>query len=199
MRYLFGFWLAVTTFVLSPCMSCKHETQPVSASQPPTYAYAAPQYGPAQENPSFAPAPAGTAANPSAPAVAPFDPFERVRARCIELTNAYRAQVGAPPVGRVVASERCADQQAAADGQSRSAHGAFGRCGEGAQNECPAWNGAADDVIERCLAMMFAEGPGAGPAHGHYTNMTERAYRGAACGVATMPNGDVWIVQNFYR
>jgi hypothetical protein len=47
--------------------------------------------------------------------------------------------------------------------------------------------------------MMFAEGPGAGPAHGHYTNMTERAYRGAACGVATMPNGDVWIVQNFYR
>jgi hypothetical protein len=53
-------------------------------------------------------------------------------------------------------------------------------------------------VVERCLAMMFAEGPGSGPAHGHYMNMTDTKYRGVACGFATLPNGELWVVQNFY-
>lgn len=74
----------------------------------------------------------------------------------------------------------------------------FGQCRERAQNECPAWSGAPEDVIERCLATMFAEGPGAGPAHGHYNNMTDRKYRGVACGIAQMPGGELWVVQNFY-
>jgi hypothetical protein len=46
--------------------------------------------------------------------------------------------------------------------------------------------------------MMFAEGPGAGPAHGHYVNMTDTKYRGVACGITTLPNGQLWVVQNFY-
>jgi hypothetical protein len=78
-------------------------------------------------------------------------------------------------------------------------HGAFGRCQESAQNECPAWSGALDTVIDQCLDMMFAEGPGSGSGHGHYVNMTNRSYTSMTCGVSTGPRGEVWIVQNFYR
>ena len=59
-------------------------------------------------------------------------------------------------------------------------------------------DGAPEDVIERCLAMMFAEGPGPGPAHGHYTNMMDRSYRSVACGMFRTPSGELWVVQNFY-
>ena len=89
--------------------------------------------------------------------------------------------------------------QAASDGRTRRAHGAFGQCGENAQNECPAWSGSLESVIDRCWAMMFAEGPGPGPEHGHYTNMTNPKYAGVACGVSVSASGEVWIVQNFFR
>lgn len=113
-------------------------------------------------------------------------------------TNDYRARVGVGPVGRRSDGEACGDAQARADARSRTAHGAFGQCREQAQNECPGWAGAPEEVVDRCLAMMFAEGPGAGPAHGHYTNMTAAKYRGVACGIAAAANGELWIVQNFY-
>ena len=58
--------------------------------------------------------------------------------------------------------EPCADAAAQSDAQARTVHGAFGRCRENAQNECPAWSGALDTVIDQCLDMMFAEGPGSG-------------------------------------
>ena len=35
--------------------------------------------------------------------------------------------------------------------------------------------------------------------HGHYLNMTEPSYRGVACGITTLPSGQIWIVQDFYR
>jgi hypothetical protein len=113
-------------------------------------------------------------------------------------TNDFRARVGVGPVARRPDAEACGDAEARADGASRTAHGAFGQCRERAQNECPAWNGPPEQVVERCLAMMFAEGPGVGPAHGHYMNMTDSKYRGVACGFATMPSGELWVVQNFY-
>ena len=47
--------------------------------------------------------------------------------------------------------------------------------------------GALDTVIDQCLDMMFAEGPGSGSAHGHYVNMTNRSYAQVACGVSTGP------------
>ncbi|HYJ08608.1 MAG TPA: CAP domain-containing protein, partial [Polyangiaceae bacterium] len=123
---------------------------------------------------------------------------ERARQLCVARTNEYRARVGVAPVGRRPDAEACGDAQARADGQSGTAHGAFGQCRERAQNECPAWRGTPDDVVERCLAMMFAEGPGSGPAHGHYNNMTDRKYTGVACGIAQMPSGELWVVQNLY-
>jgi hypothetical protein len=156
--------------------------------------------------------PGATAAPPASPAPPPGpplpvpaaapppgDPLERARIRCTDRTNGYRARVGAAPLERRTDLESCADSAAQSDAQSRSIHGAFGRCRESAQNECPSWDGSLDVVIDQCLDMMFAEGPGSGSAHGHYVNMTNRSYRQIACGVAVGAKGEVWVVQNFYR
>ena len=139
---------------------------------------------------------------PPSPSPAPGavpDSTERARALCVQRTNEYRARTGAAALQRRPDREACSDTQARSDGQSRRAHGAFGQCAESAQNECPAWSGSLESVIDRCWAMMFAEGPGPGPEHGHYTNMTNRTYAGVACGVSVSASGEVWIVQNFYR
>lgn len=128
----------------------------------------------------------------------PPSPFEAARQLCVQRTNEYRARVGIAPVTRRPDAEPCGDEQARADGVSRTAHGSFGQCRERAQNECPGWPGTPTDVIDKCLAMMFAEGPGSGPAHGHYVNMTDARYRGVSCGLAAAANGQLWVVQNFY-
>jgi Cysteine-rich secretory protein family len=150
--------------------------------------------------PAPAPAPAATATPTPAPAAPPpaTAPLEAARQLCVQRTNEYRARVGAAPVARRADAEACGDAQARADGTSRTAHGSFGQCRERAQNECPGWRGSASEVVDGCLAMMFAEGPGAGPAHGHYTNMTDGKYRGVACGFAQAADGGLWVVQNFY-
>lgn len=153
--------------------------------------------------PSFAQtAPASTQAPVPAPVPVPTassDPLDALRARCVQRTNEYRARVSVAAVARRPDREACADGEAQSDGASGSAHGAFGRCQEGAQNECPGWPGPIDQVIDRCLAQMFAEGPGPFAGHGHYLNMTAPGYTGVACGFATAANGQTWIVQNFYR
>lgn len=146
--------------------------------------------------PAPAPAPAPGASPAPAPAVTPF---EQARQLCVQRTNEYRARVGVGPVARRADAEACADAQARSDGAANTAHGAFGQCRERAQNECPGWPGTPEDVINRCLAMMFAEGPGSGPAHGHYVNMTDTKYRGVSCGITALPNGQLWVVQNFYQ
>ena len=151
--------------------------------------------------PAPAPAPAPTPAPAPAPPPTPTPnsaPFEQARQLCVQRTNEYRARVGVAPVARRTDAEACGDAQARSDGAARTAHGAFGQCRERAQNECPGWPGTPEDVVNRCLAMMFAEGPGSGPSHGHYTNMTDTKYRGVACGITTLPNGQLWVVQNFY-
>jgi hypothetical protein len=93
----------------------------------------------------------------------------------------------------------CADNQGRLDQAAKTPHSAFGQCSESAQNECPAFKGTPDAVVDRCLKMMFDEGPGEGPAHGHYVNMTNPAYRTVACGFHVAPDGSFWLVQNFYR
>jgi hypothetical protein len=150
--------------------------------------------------PSPVPAPVVVAPQPApVPAASPSaSPLERARQLCVQRTNEYRARVGVGPLSRRSDAEACEDAQARSDGASRTAHGAFGQCRERAQNECPGWPGAPEDVIERCLAMMFSEGPGAGPSHGHYTNMTDARYRGVSCGITATPNGELWVVQDFY-
>ena len=152
-------------------------------------------------SPTPPPAPAPTLTPPPSPSPAPAPapaPFQAARQLCVQRTNEYRARVGVAPVARRADAEPCGDAQARADGISRTPHGSFGQCRERAQNECPGWPGTPSEVIEKCLAMMFAEGPGSGPAHGHYVNMADARYRGVACGIAAATNGELWVVQNFY-
>ena len=182
----------------SSLAECKPNTQclPTLVGQLCVPGSAAPAPAPTQAPaPPVAPAPA-PAPTPIAPA--PAGTLEAARQLCVQRTNEFRARVGAAPVVRRPDAEACGDAEARADGISRTAHGSFGQCRERAQNECPGWPGAPEDVINRCLAMMFAEGPGSGPAHGHYVNMTDPRYRGVACGIAAAPGGELWVVQNFY-
>lgn len=68
-----------------------------------------------------------------------------------------------------------------------------------AQNECPGWPGSPDQVVDSCLDMMFREGPGEGPTHGHYNNMVNPSYVAMSCGFALTPDGKLWVVQDFFR
>lgn len=53
-------------------------------------------------------------------------------------------------------------------------------------------------MIDGCLEMMWAEGPGTDfSAHGHYINMSNTGYKMVACGFHVTANGSVWSVQNF--
>jgi len=181
------------------CGGCRSsaECKPGAQCLPSWLGYAcfpAAQAAPAS-NPASVPAPVPVAV----PQSNSGDPFDALRARCVQRTNEYRASVSVAPVARRADREACADGAAQSDGASGSAHGAFGRCQEGAQNECPGWPGPIEQVVDKCLAQMFAEGPGPFAGHGHYINMTAPGYSGVACGFATAADGKLWIVQNFYR
>ncbi len=135
-----------------------------------------------------------------------FDPGSVVRgdalvkasATCVSKINGYRQQVGVSPLLTQWSSEEsCGDSQAKSDSRSGTAHGAFGKCGEGAQNECPGW-GSLDDILNGCLQAMFNEGPGEPySAHGHYINMTNPGYSQVACGFYQTSDGKWWAVQDF--
>jgi hypothetical protein len=123
---------------------------------------------------------------------------DSVQQHCVDTINAYRATLGLTPYARWTSGEACADGEAESDAYSGVPHGAFGSCGEWAQNECPGWSGDLTQLTTDCLAMMWAEGPGADfSRHGHYINMSSTQYSEVACGYFTLPNGDVWAVQNF--
>jgi hypothetical protein len=147
--------------------------------------------------PQAGPAPAPAPAPGSIPGIS-GDAFQNARKLCVDKTNEFRARVGAPPLGRNGAQESCNDQQAKSDGSTNAIHGAFGRCNESAQNECPNWPGPADAVVGPCLQQMFDEGPGGYADHGHYINMTNRQYKSVSCGFYVTPSGSVWVIQDFY-
>jgi len=132
-----------------------------------------------------------------------------VYADCVARVNQFRACVCLPPLARWSAGEACADQDAKYDAGQNSAHAGFTAriCSAGnAQDECPAWSGSGETVIDGCLQMMFNEGPPPTSTctgqcytdHGHYINMTGTKYKsGVACGFYTMPSGAIWAAQNF--
>jgi hypothetical protein len=106
--------------------------------------------------------------------------------------------VGAPPLAYAPQSDACCDEAATSDGRTKQAHGAFGRCRELAQNECPGWPAPAEQMTGPCLDMMFGEGPGDFANHGHFINMTNRSYKSVACGFSVASDGKIWMVQNFF-
>ncbi len=117
---------------------------------------------------------------------------------CVDTINQYRASIGRAPLARWTEAETCVEDQGFADHQSGTPHSAFGQCSEWAQNECPGWPGPGLQMIESCLAVMWAEGPGQPYSqHGHYINMANPGYTKVACGFAELPNGTVWAVQDF--
>jgi hypothetical protein len=117
---------------------------------------------------------------------------------CVDTINMYRATLNLAPYARWTDQEACADGQAASDSMTMKAHGAFGMCTEGAQNECPNWSGPPEMLLKGCLASMWAEGPGTDfSKHGHYINMSSTKYTKVACGFHQTSTGKYWAVQDF--
>ncbi|WP_438005737.1 hypothetical protein WME89_44855 [Sorangium sp. So ce321] len=117
---------------------------------------------------------------------------------CVDTINQHRATLGLAPLARWTEAESCSDEESESDGNSGTAHGAFGDCDERAQNECPGWGGPPESMIGPCLQLMWDEGPGEDfNKHGHYINMSSTSYTKVACGFHTFPDGSVWAVQNF--
>ncbi|WP_437286575.1 CAP domain-containing protein [Sorangium sp. So ce406] len=117
---------------------------------------------------------------------------------CVDTINQHRATLGLPPLGRWTEAESCSDEECESDGNTGTAHGAFGACKERAQNECPGWPGPPQSMIASCLQVMWDEGPGEDfEKHGHYINMSNPEFTEVACGFHTFPDGSVWAVQNF--
>lgn len=125
------------------------------------------------------------------------DPLQAQRQQCVNKINAYRKTLNLPPY-KLWNKGSCADGQAKSDKQSGTAHGAFGDCGESAQNECPGWPiSKISSASGSCLDMMWAEGPGSNfQQHGHYINMSSTKYTMVACGFSAT-SGSVWAVQDF--
>jgi hypothetical protein len=138
----------------------------------------------------------GDGAPTDPPGETPTD--DGIQQLCVDEINAYRATLGLYPYERWEEGEACADDECRQDSESGLAHGAFGQCGEWAQNECPGWPQPIDGSIQDCLAMMWAEGPGEDfSVHGHYINMSSESYTEVACGYYITPAGDYWAIQNF--
>jgi hypothetical protein len=148
---------------------------------------------PADTGPGHSPADTATGTPP--PAAGSLD---AARVACVDGINAYRATLGLAAYAGWTSAASCADGEAKADSESGTAHGAFGQCGESAQNECPGWPGPPDSLLAGCLKMMWDEGPGQPfSAHGHYINMSSTTYTSVACGFFQMSTGSWWAVQNF--
>jgi hypothetical protein len=118
--------------------------------------------------------------------------------QCVDTINQYRARSGLGPLARWMQAEPCTAGQAQSDANAGQPHGSFGRCGEGAQNVCPGWQGPPEKMTGPCLASMYNEGPGQDYAqHGHYLNMMSPRFTKVSCGYFTTPSGQVWAVQDF--
>lgn len=175
------------------CAACVRD--PAPSSPPPQYPPQPYYYGPPPQ-PWTAPPPQSWTAPPPASS----DRYGAARQRCVDETNAYRARLRLPPLVRRPDKEPCSDADARGDASSGQVHGGAGQCGFGAQNECPGWPGPADGMLSSCLESMFREGPGEPySAHGHFINMTSREYTGLACGFETRADGNVWLIQNYFR
>lgn len=154
------------------------------------------------------------------PSSGPLGDVNALRQACVDTINQYRATLSLPPLTRATASvETCSDSGAQSDATTGTAHGSAGKCpGMGAQDTCPGWNpqpyGGVENALKACLKSMWAEGdPPEGRtqciqeyfsgntacflAHGHYLNMSSTDNTVVSCGFYVMPDGKVWMNQDF--
>ena len=122
--------------------------------------------------------------------------YESARIACVDKINAFRATEGLKPLERWTEQEVCADGQARSDAGSGDAHGAFGKCGEWAQDECPGWR-SVQSTVDGCLQSMWDERLDASGEQGHYKNMSSTKSTKVACGFYETSSGKVWALQNF--
>jgi hypothetical protein len=128
--------------------------------------------------------------------VADGSAYESLRVQCVDRINAFRATEGLTALQRWSGAEACSDGEAKSDSETGKAHGAFGTCGEWAQDECPGWP-SAQSTVEGCLKSMWDEKNNPGGQQGHYKNMSSKSYTQVACGFYQTPGGKVWALQNF--
>jgi hypothetical protein len=128
------------------------------------------------------------------------DPLAAARVQCVQIINTYRATLDppSPPLMENTTSESCVDMQAQADSMANTAHSAFGMCQEFAQDECPGWPGPPSNIMTKCLADMWAEGPPPMGQDNHWLNMSNAQYTQVACGFYQTPAGDWWATQDFW-
>lgn len=125
---------------------------------------------------------------------------------CVSETNRYRAMNSKPALAESAPLEAYADTGAMVDFNS-SPHNHFSSTNGGgiafAENECPQQGGWTysqgqdlTQVVGRCIAAFYAEGPGTDYAtHGHYINMMGN-YGSLGCGVSSS-GGKITIVQDY--
>jgi hypothetical protein len=106
----------------------------------------------------------------------------------------------APLTQASAADEACVDGQAQADYTAQTAHSAFGKCSEFAQDECPDWPGPPASINTGCLAAMWQEGPPPAGMDNHWLNMSNAQYTRVACGFYLEPGGSgkMWTTQDFW-
>jgi hypothetical protein len=122
------------------------------------------------------------------------------RALCVQIINQDRASLAkpSPALTEDTSEESCVDTQAKADYTANTAHSAFGNCSEHAQDECPDWGGTPTEIMTKCLAQMWAEGPPEAGQDNHWLNMSNAQYTKVACGFYQTPSGSWWATQDFW-
>jgi hypothetical protein len=128
-----------------------------------------------------------------------------------------RGTLGLGPLTLNLDIAACSDAGAELD-STAGAHTSAGDCdGARAQNTCPGWDpgrfgGDVAATLLSCLDRMWAEGvppvsreeciadrEGCFQDHGHYLNMTTTTNTFVSCGFYQMPDGDIWMNQDFGR
>jgi len=112
---------------------------------------------------------------------------------CLAQVNQYRATKGKPALTLNSGKMSCATSDAQQDGPNfpSSAHGSFGKCGEGGQCEA-----AGTPTCAGAMTMYFNEGPGGG----HYEIIMSSNYKSMSYGYCACSSSykHMWT-HNFYR
>lgn len=185
----------MATFVV---VACSDETSTLERPAPSSSSSAAEDASLPVPSSTTPPVPTGTGTGSSKPDASGPPPPTGTTAQeiCVAEINKWRATESLPPLQRWSSAETCSDGEAKSDSETGTAHGAFGRCTENAQNECPGWPGKPEQMIAGCLKMMWEEKFGSGEK-GHYLNMKSTSFSKVACGFHVTASGKVWAVQNF--
>jgi len=140
------------------------------------------------------------------------DAYATYRQQCVDTINSFRATLGLAALVAWPAINTCVDGESTTDETAKSAHSAFGRCGESAQDECLGSNNTSGLVA--CLTSMWNEKNNAACSGceacsgaywktcancdystcGHYVNMSAHYYTQVSCGFSSLGG---WSTQDF--